>query len=240
MATQLAIPEAAEFQLPEESLSPRTLLAYALKNNAAIDVIERFAALQERADAKIAQQEYDKALLRVQAAVPRIIPDTTNTQSKKKHSSYEALDKIVRPIYLQNGFTLSFGTAECPYPDKVRTTCRVTHAGGHIQHYQIDITSDGSGPKGGGVLTRPHADLAANTLGMRRLLRLIFNIVDQSEDEMLTNGWLMERIDWIKNCRNPEELKRIFNDAFKQAKTEKAANAMLALVEARDNKQKEF
>lgn len=236
MNMQLAIPGAGDFVRQD---TPMDLLSLALQNNAAIDVIERLAALQERSLARQAEIDFNSSLNACQSEIPRIVPDLNNPNAKKKYASYEALDKAVRPVYLKHGFGLSFSTAECPHPDKVRTICRVSHRG-HSQNYQIDITADGSGPKGGAMLTRPHADLAANTLGMRRLLRMIFNIVDTAEDEMLTNGWLMERVEWIYNSRNPDELKRIFNEAFKQAKTDKAANAMLILVEARDKKAQDF
>lgn len=224
--------------------TPMGLLQLALKNGAAIDVIERLSALQEKALARQAEKEFNNALSECQSEIPRIVPDINNPQAKKKFSSYEALDKVVRPIYLKHGFSLSFSSPECHNPEKVRTECRVSHSGYHTQVYQIDITSDATGPKGGGFLSRPHADLAANTLGMRRLLRMIFNIVDTSEDEMLTNGWLMERLEWIANCKDLPELGRIFNDAFKEAKKNpdrnQAARIMLLLVEARDKKAKEF
>lgn len=216
------------------------LLSLALNNNSGIDVIERLAALQERAEQRHAEKEFDAALRTCQSEIPRIVPDLTNPQSKKKYSSYEALDKVVRPIYLLHGFDLSFSTGDCPNPEKVRTLCRVSHNGGHARMYQIDITADAKGPQGGGFLSKPHADLAANTLGMRRLLRMIFNIVDTAEDELLTNGWLQERIEWLQNAKDPEELKKLFNQAFKEAKEQKNAAALLVLVEARDKKAKDW
>lgn len=236
MKTQPQLP------LPPNELvptSPMGLLTLALQNNAAIDVIERLTALQEKSLARRAEQDYNDALTECQREIPRIVPDLKNPQSNKNYSSYAALDAIIRPIYLNHGFSLSFSTADCPYPDKVRTVCRVSH-GDHTQLYQIDITSDGSGPKGGGVMTKPHADLSANTLGMRRLLRMIFNIVDTAEDEMLTNGWLLERLEWIDSCKDQAELDRVFRSAFAEAKESKNGKAMLTIVQAKDKKKVSF
>jgi hypothetical protein len=228
---------------PTESqaiVAPNRLLEIALNNHAAIDVIERLAALQEKQLSKESEREFNEALGRCQSEIPRIIPDLNNPNSKKKYASYEALDKAIRPVYLKHGFSLSFSTADCPNPEKVRTVCRCSHEGGHAQFYQIDITADGSGPKGGGMLTRPHADLAANTLGIRRLLRMIFNIVDTAEDELLTNGWLIEKLDWMENCRTLPELTKVFTAAFNEATEQKNSRAMLALVQAKDKKKKEL
>ena len=52
---------------PPESSSPLDLLSIALQNNAAIDVIERLAALQEKAMMRDAEITFNDALSRVQA-----------------------------------------------------------------------------------------------------------------------------------------------------------------------------
>lgn len=236
METQLEIPaqESRALAPIQDQAGFGNLLELAIREKSAIDVIERLVKLQQDAEARRAERQFNVALAQCQKEIPRIVPDLNNPNSKKKYSSYEALDKAIRPVYLAHNFSLSFGTADCPNPEKVRTVCRVSHEGGHSQTYQIDITADGSGPKGGGMLTRPHSDLAANTLGIRRLLRMIFNIVDTAEDEMLTNGWLLPKIQAIEQCKDEESLTATFNEAYKEAKTAKNGNALLALIEARD------
>jgi hypothetical protein len=236
MSTQLAIPGSKDFEKPVP-FNAGNMLQIALQNNAAIDVIERLVALQEKAEMRQAEAEFNLAMNACQAEIKSVVPDAAGKHNKK-YSTYKALDAEIRPVYLRHGLSLSFDAGDCPNPEKVRVVCIVSR-GIYNRRYQIDITPDGSGPKGNSVLTKTDADLAANSIGKRRLLRNIFNIVD-NEDETLTNGWLMEQIDWIKNCRNADELKRVFGNAFKEAKAQKAANAMLTLVEARDLKAKEF
>lgn len=236
MSTQLAIPGSADFEKPVQ-FNAANMLQLALQNNAAIDVIERLVALQEKAELRQAEAEFNLAMNSCQSEIKSVVPDAAGKHNKK-YATYKALDAEIRPVYLRHGLSLSFDGADCSNPEKVRVVCIVSK-GIYNRRYQFDISTDTSGPQGKAVLTKDDADLAANSKGKRRLLRNIFNIVD-NEDENLTNGWLMERIDWIKSCRNPDELKKIFNEAFKQAKTDKAANAMLALVEARDKKAQDF
>src|ERR1039457_455610 len=89
--------------------SPFDLLTIALNNNGAIDVIERLAALQEKALDRDAEIQFDEALNRCQAKLTRISADATNPQTNSKYASYAKLDKIVRPVYTAEGFSLSFG-----------------------------------------------------------------------------------------------------------------------------------
>ena len=51
---------------PADGLSPINLLSLALQNNAAIDVIERLAALQEKAMLRDAKIGFNDALSRIQ------------------------------------------------------------------------------------------------------------------------------------------------------------------------------
>jgi hypothetical protein len=57
----------------------------------------------------------------------------------------------------------------------VRVVCRVSRFGAH-RNYQMDLPADGKGAKGGDVMTRTHAAVAATSYGVRVLERLIFNL----------------------------------------------------------------
>ena len=76
-----------------------TLLDRALQNNAAIDVIERLAALQEKALNRQDEIDFAGAMKAAQAEIVRVAADLTNTQTSSKYASYAALDRKVRPVY---------------------------------------------------------------------------------------------------------------------------------------------
>lgn len=222
---------------------PMGLLQIAIKNNSAIDVIERLAALQEKMLARDAEMEFNRAMNEVQAEIPRIAPDLNNTQTKSRYASYAALDRVLRPIYTKKGFSLSFDTADCPKADCVRAVCYVSHKAGHTRRYQADMSADGKGAKGGDVMTKTHAGGAAMTYGQRYLLKYIFNVAigeDDTDGNEARFDELSERVEWIENCRNEAELGDVFEKAYKAARLLNDQKAMQALIAAKDKKRKEF
>ena len=215
------------------------LLSVALQNNAAIDVIERLAALQEKALARDAEIEFNDSLNRVQQQIKRVAPDLDNPQTRSKYASYAAIDRKIRPIYSEQGFSLSFDTADCPRADHIRVICYVSKAG-HTRRYQMDMASDGKGAKGNDVMSKTHAEGAAMSYGMRYLVKAIFNIAvgEDDDDGNLTNGELSEKIEWIQNAKDAAELRRLFEMAY--AQFESSPNAIRAIVEAKNKRKKEL
>lgn len=220
-----------------KSTTPLDLLSIALKNHAAIDVIERLAALQEKALARDAEICFNEAMNRVQAEIKRIAPDLDNSQTSSRYASYAAIDRVIRPIYSGEGISLSFGSDECPKPEYVRVICYAS-LGAYTRKYQVDMPADGKGPKGGDVMTKTHATGAAMSYGMRYLVKGIFNIAVGAEDADGNNGELAEQLDWIENARNADELKKLYLQAYTMFEASPAA--LKAVIAANRKKRAEF
>lgn len=141
-----------------------------------IERIERGAALYERALARDAEADFNRAMASAQAAMRRIQTDAKNDQTKSKYATYAAVDEIARPVYGAQGFSLSFDTGEGATEGCNRILCYVSH-GSHTRTYHIDMPADGKGARGGDVMTKTHATGAAMTYGRRYLLSMIFNLV---------------------------------------------------------------
>lgn len=217
-------------------LTPLDLLSVALNNNAAIDVIERLAALQEKQLARDAEIDFNEAMTHVQEQIKRVAPDLENKQTSSRYASYAAIDRKVRPIYSQAGFSLSFDTADCPLQEHIRVVCYVALRG-HTRRYQIDMPADGKGAKGGDVMTKTHAAGAAMAYGMRYLLKGIFNIAVGEEDtdgNGVTQGWLNERLEWLENSRTLDELNKQYAAAANEALDNADKNAIRILKEAKN------
>src|SRR5690348_14734422 len=107
-------------------LTPMQLLQTALTNNAAIDVIERLAALQVSFEQREDEKQFNEALSRIQAKLTRIVPDAENTQTNSKWATYAAIDRVVRPLYTAEGLSLSFSQEDCPLPEHIRVICYVS------------------------------------------------------------------------------------------------------------------
>jgi len=225
---------------PEAPKTAMDLLAVALQKDAAIDVIERLAALQREAMARQDQIEFSDALNRVQAEIPRIAPQLTNTETGSKYASYTAIDKVIRPIYSKEGLSLSFNTEDCPLADYVRICCYVSLRG-YTRKYQVDLVADGKGPKGGAVMTRTHASGAAISYGKRYLVNMIFNLSIGEQDtdgNLATNGELAEQVEWIQNAKDLDELRRLYQDAY--VKFEDNREARNILRAAKDKRKEEL
>jgi len=217
------------------------LLTIALQNNAAIDVIERLTALQEKLVARRAEEEFHEALNRAQKEIARIAPDLTNPQTDSRYASYSAIDRVVRPIYTREGLSLSFDTDVSPKGnDFVRVLCYVSRAG-HTRTYKIDMPADGKGAKGGDVMTKTHATGAADTYGKRYLVKDIFNIAigeDDDDGNAPTNGEISKHLELVARAGNVDELKARFRDALQVAGDNKTAQ--LAVIQAKDARKKEL
>jgi hypothetical protein len=240
MTQQIDLPVDMERKPEALAKTPFDLLSIALHNNAAIDVIERLAALQEKQLARDAEIDFNAAISRVQEQIKRIAPDLDNPQTHSRYASYAAIDRVIRPIYSREGLGLSFDTADCPLPEHVRVVCYVA-LGSHTRRYQIDMPCDGKGAKGGDVMTKTHAAGAAMSYGMRYLVKGIFNIaVGELDDDgnLGTNGELQEQIEWLASAKDLDELKRLYKAAYAQFEASPAA--LKQIIAAKNARRKEM
>jgi hypothetical protein len=241
MNTQPELALEVQQERPEAMVrhTPMDLLSVALHNNAAIDVIERLAALQEKSLAREAEIEFNEAMNHVQEEIKRIAPDLDNKQTSSKYASYAAIDRKIRPIYSKAGFSLSFDTADCPKPDHVRVVCYVALRA-HVRRYQMDMAADGKGAKGGDVMTKTHAEGSAMSYGMRYLVKGIFNIAvgeDDTDGNLASNGELTEQIEFIQSANDPAELKRLYAAAYEKFEANPAA--LKVIIAARKARKEE-
>ena len=136
---------------------------------------------QAQWEAKLA---FAAAMTKAQLETAPICADANNTLTQSSYASHQALDRVLRPIYTANGFALCFNTGESPIANHVRVLCDVSHIGGHDKQFSIDIPADGKGVEGIDVMTKTHAAVSAVSIGIRALLRMIFNIViDRARDD---------------------------------------------------------
>jgi hypothetical protein len=190
-----------------------------MSGQVSVDVIERLTALQRQQVEYQAKVEFNEAMHRAQTKMRAISTDAVNPQTKSRYASYNQLDKSLRPLYTDEGFSLSFNTADSPLPDHMRVTCDVSR-GGHVKLYQIDIPNDGKGAKGGDVMTKTHATGAGTSYGMRYLLKMIFNVAVGEDDDDGNSGSGLPDPDFcalrdnIEAAESEAELTRYYKEAF--------------------------
>jgi hypothetical protein len=178
-----AIAERKEQELVTQPVTMLEIIARAASDpDVDVGKLERLMAMHERVVAGEAAKAYAAAMTAAQKAMTPVSTDARNDQTKSNYATYAKLDKALRPIYLENGFSLSFGTADAAHEGYVRVTCDVAHKGGHTEHKFIDMPADGMGAKGGAVMSKTHAVGAGTSYGMRYLLKMIFNVAIGEED----------------------------------------------------------
>lgn len=150
--------------------------------NVDAEKMERLWQLHERISARQAEIEFNKAMNACQVEMPAVLRNKINTEKDARYADLEQLDKVSRPIYTKHGFSLSFGTADCPLPGHARQTCDVSHVGGHTRRYQADIPLDLTGPKGTPNKTGTQGFGSTMSYGQRYMTKLIFNIALTNED----------------------------------------------------------
>ena len=148
-----------------------------------VDKMERLLALHERVLKQQAEQEFNAAMSVAQEEMPRVHRDAKNPSTGSFYTRLESLNLEAVPIYTRHGFSLSFGTADCPVPEWHRITCTVAHKGGHSRHYQVDLPRDDTGAKGLANKTKMHGAGSTFSYGRRYLTLLIFNISLTNEDD---------------------------------------------------------
>lgn len=151
--------------------------------NVDIDKMERLLQMQERVQARDAETAFNQALNAAQKEMRPIAANASNPQTKSRYATFDKLDRVLRPIYTEHGFSLSFDEGDSPKAEHVRVLCYVSHVGGHTRTYHRDMPADGKGAKGGDVMTKTHAAGAAGSYGARYLLKGIFNVAVGEEDD---------------------------------------------------------
>ena len=227
----------------ESPITSMTLLDKLADKEGAIEAFKAIVDLRREEMARESEMAFNEAMNAVQAELGRIAPDLTNPQTRSRYASYAQLDKAIRPAYTKHGFSLSFNTDKTAPEGTVGVSCYVSHREGHTREYNAILPVVTTGPQGKEFMTKTHATGAAMSYGMRYLLKMIFNLAIGEEDDdgnNLSNGWLAERVEWIENCRNLDELKKVFAAAYNEASEQKNNRAMAALIVAKDKKKAEL
>ena len=195
--------------------TPFELVSLLVEKGADSQQIERMIAMCERWEEDRQRKAFNAAMNKAQQNMPVLVCDSFNQHTKSKYISLEAVNRQTKPVYTREGLSLSFGEDACPIAGQCRTTCEVAHTEGHSRNYFIDLPLDGVGAKGNANMTAIHGKLSADTYGMTRLVKKIFNLTisdDATDDD--GNGNSVARI-------NEEQMKWI-EDMLLETEADKA------------------
>lgn len=194
----------------DQATSMLAIIANAAKDpNIDVAKMERLMEMKLRMDAISAEEQFNQAMNHAQKKTSRIQADANNNQTRSKYATYAALDRALRPVYTECGFSLSFDTGEA-CDGMVRVLCYVSHTAGHTRTYRADIPADGKGAKGGDVMTKTHAVGSGMSYGMRYLLKMIFNVAIGEDDDdgnsASGHGVSGQELDWMEKIHAVSDL----------------------------------
>ena len=176
--------EAENTQLQEKENTMVSMIErMAMSPDVDVEKLERLMVMQEKMLDREAEQMYTRSMVAVQSKIQAVTRDKVNPQTHSRFVSLEAMKKVVVPVYTDEGFALSYGEAESTKEDMVRVTCKVMHSGGHSERFFYDCPIDDKGIAGKTNKTPTHGKASAVTYGERYILKLIFNITIQDEDD---------------------------------------------------------
>jgi len=203
----------------------------AMNEDVSVDKMERIMAMQERILDRQAQQDFTSAMVVVQQSIPFIRKDRENKQTNSNYANLDSINKVIKPLYTKEGFSLSFGTDGEVLPGTVRITCEVSHIGGHSKSYTYDAPIDDKGIKGTVNKTTTHARGSAVTYGQRYLTKMIFNLTLTDEDDDGNSATVTEYVGdvvaAIQSAKTTDELRELWGmlsaDQMKSFEKEVAA-----------------
>jgi len=133
--------------------------------------------------AKHAEREFYHAMAVAQGQMEPVRKDAFNPHTKKNYASFEAIDSAMRPVYTDNGFSVSYRTGKTDQPGVVRMICTVAHAGGHAIEAELTAALDSSGA--GGRTNKTDVQAVGSTVSYLRryLLSMVFNVALAGDDD---------------------------------------------------------
>jgi ERF superfamily len=231
----------------QRDVTPMQLMQLAIEKEGSIDVIERLAKLQREQIEYHAMVEFNRGMHRCQQQMKRIATDMENPQTRSRYASYAQIDRTIRPIYTEEGFSLSFGDGEPIAPDSIRIICYVSHVDGHTRMYHKDMPIITTGPKGNDVMTKVHAHGSADQYAKRYLVKDIFNLAIGEDDDDGNGGGVKipsEKVgEWLKSLGESTELNahmKLWGKIYTTANELGDKNALDILIPAYEAKKSEL
>jgi hypothetical protein len=146
-----------------------------------IGVLERLVALQDRRDEQQRKERFFDALTRVQSQVTRVaqtgLMDRGPGKGQIPYARREDIDAMVRPIYLAEGFSVTWDAPTSDDSGNIHVQGRFT-CHGHTEMREWSCKPDASGGK-----TGPQAVSSTIAYGKRQIEKMFFNIIEEGADK---------------------------------------------------------
>lgn len=180
MAATMIEPTGARSE-PSAQPHPLAIIQAAVERGMDPDQLGKLMDLQERYERSRAIEAFNQALNRVQQSLPIVLRDAKG--AKSRYAKLESVNRIIKPVYTGEGFSLSFSTEDAE-AGTIRISATLLHSGGHEKKYVgPSMPIDGTGAKGGQMaMTELQGHGSTISYGRRYLTCLIFDVTIADED----------------------------------------------------------
>jgi hypothetical protein len=244
--------EPASLAPQSTSITPMEMIQIAVRQNADLDKLEKLMALQERWEKNEARKAYDTAMAGFASEPKEIVKNKTVRYKTRDgevveydHASLDNVCEVVGAALSKHGLSFRWQTEQAG--DKIKVTCFLQHKQGHGIQVSLEAGPDQSGKKNA-------IQAVASTITYLERYTLLaatgMATTDQDDDgeasgateeEQLSKlNNLGERIEWIQNCSDQDELRKIFADAYQAAHKLGDTEAIKALTKAKDKRKAEL
>ena len=219
------MPELELIDRRSTALEPIELIRQALSQGTSPEVVRELVALQQsmerfnwEREERQSKIDFDDALNACQKKIGTIAPNR-DRENGIRWADYIGVDKVVRPVYLEAGFSIGF--SEVDSPTEGRRMCATLSRSGVSREYFSKLV-----PAGNSKMSAADAEASASSRAMRYLLLKIFNIavgIDKDERkpfEELEVDVYAPLLEAIEGAKSVSEVTAAYIHALKIAKTE--------------------
>lgn len=154
-----------------------------LNPNIDVEKMRALLDMHERILSRNAEQAFNAAMTKAQIAMPPVACDKTNLHTKSKYPSLEAVQKSIKAIYLDHGFTCTFAEGNAPPEGKIHVIGTVRHVEGHTELFHRYAAADTTGPSGTRNKTEVQGSQSTVSYLSRRLLCSIWGVTVVDDDK---------------------------------------------------------
>jgi hypothetical protein len=166
-----------------------------------VEKMSKLLEMHERIEARKAETAFTEAMNSIQARVPRIVKDRkiiVKGSLRSKYAALEDIDKALRPLVLEAGFSLMYSTEDVP-PKATKLILTVKHRLGHKEPFTLTLPIDNN------EFRSPSQNTASTvSFGRRILLCMAFNVITVDEDidgnekvEFITEEQVLKIVDCL-------------------------------------------
>lgn len=224
--------------------SPMALLQMALSQNLDIERLKQFMDLAERWERNEAHKAYTEAMTAFKGEPITLTKDKYNKQYDSWYTSLGNLVKTITPYLSKHGLSHSWDVDQA---SGIRVTCILRHVMNHSESVSMTVPPDGSGAKNP-IQQIKSAITYAKECTLESICGLSAtdaSLEDDGNGAGKSNGAphqrvedIGERVEYIKNARNEDELDRLFKQHYAVASTVHDADAQKKLIAAKDWRKK--